>query len=92
MSDLSIFDWECFYHIEDFTYCAARIWILLLAIYLFNIIVFGLIVVIIIHYRKKKRKEYEARCTAEYGRVMEQDGIVATSPAIVAIGQDSDAV
>lgn len=59
--DISFFDWECFYHVEDFNYCLRTTWLIFLAIYLTNAIIFSLLAFLIWHLRKKKRREYEAR-------------------------------
>ena len=59
MSGPSFFDWECFYHIDDFGYCLWRIWAVLLAIYLVSAVIFGLAAGTIIYLRYRQRKRYQ---------------------------------
>lgn len=58
MADPSFFDWECFEHIDDFTYCLSRVWVILLTIYLVTAVLFGLAAGTIIWLRRRQRKRY----------------------------------
>lgn len=61
MSDPSFFDWECFYHIDDFVYCLSRVWLILLFIYLTNAVLFGLLAFAIYYLRQRLRQKYSDR-------------------------------
>jgi hypothetical protein len=61
MADISFFDWECFYHVDDFVFCLSRVWLIILAIYLTSAILFGLIAGTIIFLRRRQREKYQER-------------------------------
>lgn len=60
-----MFDWECFYHVDDFLYCLSRSWITLLLIYLGSIVIFLIFAGIILYLRYRRRTEQEARLEEE---------------------------
>ena len=61
MADISFFDWECLYHVDDFVFCLSRVWLIVLAIYLTSAVLFGLIAGTIIFLRQRQRKKYQER-------------------------------
>lgn len=72
MSDPSFFDWECFYHVEDFTYCLSRVWAILLVIYLTNAMLFGILAFVIYYLRRKVKRKYSdqaAHIRGQYERM-----------------------
>lgn len=59
MSDLNWFDWECFYHVDDFAYCLSQMWAVLLLIYLTTAVIFGLFAATIIYLRRRRLQQYQ---------------------------------
>ncbi len=65
MANVSFFDWECFYHVEDFAYCLSQTWIILLAIYLTEAFLVGLFLALLVHLRRRQKIRYSQRLAAE---------------------------
>ena len=57
------FEWECFYHVDDFAYCVRNLWEAWLVIWLVFLLVFLLVatLVVIMRRRRRKREIAEAR-------------------------------
>lgn len=65
---MSIFDWECFYHIEDFTYCLSITWVTLLIIYLVAIVSFVVVAAIIVMLKRRQRNKYKQHADEIYAQ------------------------
>lgn len=61
MSSPSFFDWECFYHLDDFIGCVGQVLPYFICFVLFVALVFSLIVAIITYWKRIKVQEYRER-------------------------------